>query len=259
MSQQAPYGWKFLLTELLAASSTVSPRGHKTLELLNHTTSVQLSRPIVTQVERNLSYRLMAAEALWILSGDNRVYSLSRYAKKYEEFSDEGIFLRGAYGPKVVDQLPYIFEAFKNDLQTRQAVLTTWRERPAPSRDIPCTISMQFLIRRWELHMIVSMRSSDAWLGWPYDVFSFSMIAFYVALMLKKLGITNVILGSLWINAGSQHLYERDLDGARACQTVLPQDSPELTLTHLDHPEDLLSWLRDIVDAPKVDLMSFMP
>lgn len=256
MSNQAPFSWKFLLRELLASSSIVAPRDLKTLELLNHTTCISMCRPIVTQQARNLSYRFMAAEAAWILSGDNRVYSLSRYCKRMDEFSDEGIFLRGAYGPKVVDQLPYIFDIFKRDIYTRQAVLTTWRERPGPGKDIPCTVSMQFLIRRWELHMIVTMRSSDAWLGWPYDVFSFSMIATYVALMLRKLGVTNPQLGNLWINVGSQHLYESDLAAATSAIIEIPQDSPELILSHFDHPEDLLGWLghiRDTQNTPGLD------
>lgn len=253
MSQQAPYEWKYLLGSVFAKGVETFPRGLRTLEILNHTTSTSMIRPFVTQGARNLSYRFMAAEAAWILSGDNRVYSLSRYCPKMMDYSDDGIFLRGAYGPRVVDQLHYVCDALHKDSMTRQAILTTWRENPRPSKDIPCTISMQFLIRDQVLHTIVNMRSSDAWLGWPYDVFTFTTISMYVALTIRSMEMTvpNVIkeMGTLWVNTGSQHIYETDFQKATAAKLELPQDSPELTLTHFQHPEDLLGWLGNIRDA----------
>jgi thymidylate synthase len=257
MSMQTSYEWKRLLHTLITTGNSANPRDLHTLELLNFQSTVSMRRPIITQPGRNLCLRLMAAEAAWILSGDNRVYPLSRYAKRYKEFSDDGIFLRGAYGPKVVDQLSYVVDTLAAGTNTRQAVITTWRENPRPSKDIPCTLSMQFLIRNWELHMIVGMRSSDVWLGWPYDVFSFSMIAAYVLLMLRQHS-RQYDLGRLMINSGSLHLYETNLAAARSVLSELPQESPELIITHFNHPEDLLGWLSHIRDAQKVDLSSFI-
>jgi len=52
------------------------------------------------------------------------------------------------------------------------------------------------------------MRSSDVWIGLPYDMFSFSCIANQVAMRL------NVKLGVCSITAGSSHLYYRDFGQA---------------------------------------------
>ncbi|RYH39567.1 MAG: hypothetical protein EON54_18795 [Alcaligenaceae bacterium] len=71
-------------------------------------------------------------------------------------------------------------------------------------RDIPCTCTMQFVIRNRRLHMLTSMRSNDAWLGLPHDVFAFTMIQELVA---RSVGVE---LGEYRHSVGSLHLYERD-------------------------------------------------
>jgi thymidylate synthase len=52
--------------------------------------------------------------------------------------------------------------------------------------------------------MLTSMRSNDAWLGLPHDVFAFTMIQELVA---RSLGVE---LGEYRHSVGSLHLYERD-------------------------------------------------
>lgn len=193
------------------------PRGMKIYENLNHTFKADMSDPIITLEQRDLNYRFMFGEAAWILDGRNDLKTIEYYMKGIKRFSDDGVHFFGAYGPKVVTQLQYIIDIFKNDLDTRQAVLTIWRENPRSSKDIPCTVAMQFIIREYKnekyLHCITTMRSNDIWLGTPYDTFNFSAISFYIACRLKALGI-NVKLGSLQINAGSRHLYESNWDEA---------------------------------------------
>lgn len=158
-------------------------------------------------VDRKVNANFMFAEAAWIVSGHNQLWELTDTMKAYANFSDDGVFLRGAYGPKVVDQLGYIVDSIESDLDTRQAVINIWRERPSKSKDIPCTLSMQFLVREGYLHMLTTMRSHDIVLGFTYDVFTFSMVAKAVQLLLKDRGI-DVMLGDLVVTAGSLHLYE---------------------------------------------------
>jgi thymidylate synthase len=42
----------------------------------------------------------------------------------------------------IKQQLDYVVEALVKDNDSRQAVLTIWRPSPAPSKDIPCTVSI---------------------------------------------------------------------------------------------------------------------
>lgn len=147
----------------------------------------------------------MAGEFTWIITGSDSVEQIEFYNTKMSLFSDDGITLAGAYGPKMVSQLPYVLETLRADPDSRQALITLWQPSPAKSRDIPCTISLQFRRSRGKLDLIASMRSNDLWLGLPYDIFTFTCLQELVA---KELGME---LGTYYHSAGDLHLYASDL------------------------------------------------
>jgi hypothetical protein len=166
----------------------------------------------------------------------------------------------GAYGPRVVDQLRYVVDCLWKDPMSRQAVMEVWRPNPRESLDIPCTLTLQWLIRDGKLHCIDSMRSSDAWLGWVYDVFSFSMLSSCILLMLSERAkktlavmstesgnwdyykmVADTGLGTLYLVTGSSHLYVHpkedgaahvpyDINDVR--QVVLESRTPPHTCGH---------------------------
>lgn len=240
--------WVELLESLLTYGEDVSPRGIVTKEILGYQSVIDMNKPMVVVPQRKMNYRFMCGEAFWILSGSNRVSEIAPFMKAISKFSDNGITFNGAYGPKVVDQLQYVIESFVVDgWKTRQAIINIWRENPRPSRDIPCTLSLQFLIRDGALNCMATMRSSDAWLGWVYDTFNFSMISAWIVIQLRKNEIfRNLRLGNLYLTAGSQHLYERDIESAK--EVIKSEKSrPAVTPINLDyytHPDFLLADLK---------------
>ena len=121
-----------------------NPRNLKCYEVLNDDWSVDMDDPVITLPERKLSYDFMMAEAAWMLEGRNDVESVSKFANSIKRFSDNGITFYGAYGPKIIDQWPYVLDALEKDKSTRQAVINIWRENPRSSLDVPCTLSLQF-------------------------------------------------------------------------------------------------------------------
>lgn len=175
---------------------------------------------------RRLNYSFMAAEFVWIFCGMDDVEMISYYNKEIARFSDDGKTFFGAYGPRWRGQIEVVAENLRRDPDSRQGVVGLWRpealtailddvndsgefEARMPSRDVPCTLSMQYLIRNGRLEAGVVMRSSDAWLGLPYDLFNFSMLQRALAAELK------VEPGALTLYIGSSHLYERDLERVR--------------------------------------------
>lgn len=186
----------------------VSPRGMPVREILAGHTCISMEHPVLCNPHRKLGYRFMAAEAHWILTGDNRVETIKPYSRGIEKFSNDGVRFDGAYGPKIVDQLRYVIDSLLEDNSTRQAVIDIWRPNPRGSKDIPCTLSLQFLIRGGHINTIATMRSSDIWLGWPYDVFNFTMITTYVQLELYRRAQMPIALGDLHVRPGSLHMYE---------------------------------------------------
>lgn len=248
--------YKLLLDSLVVSPTYfnkphfVGPRGMRTREHICYRTEVDMRYPIVTILERKIDYEFMAAEAAWVLSGDARITHpvINRNLKKY---SDTGISMSGAYGPMFIEQYRYVIDKLKEDRESRQAVMTFWRPNPRDSKDIPCTCTLQFLIRNSKIHLNVFMRSSDAWLGWPYDVFTFTMIASYVGISLDLFyGKGTIDLGTLTIIAGSQHVYERHWELlASVRQSNNCGDYQPMSLHWYNHPDNLLADINAIGNA----------
>jgi thymidylate synthase len=238
------------------------PRNLKISEKINHSWKVDMDDPIITLPERKLSYPFMFGEATWMLQGKNDVESVSKYVGGIKRFSDDGETFFGAYGPKIITQWGYVVKTLITDKDSRQAIISIWRENPRSSKDIPCTLTLQFFLREasdqlW-LHTIANMRSNDAWLGVPYDTFNFSAISFFIALHLNKLGI-KCKLGELIIQAGSRHIYETDykkLDDIFASDF---HDESEISLNNLidkykDKPLKFINILEEMADLEGTEL-----
>jgi len=231
------------LINMLIQCPTASPRGIETKEQLCVSTKINMNEPMVNIKSRQLGQKFRYAEAAWILSGDNRVKTIAPFSKIIPNFSDDGVRFFGAYGVKVVDQLTYIIDTLKEDPSTRQAVINIWRENPRKTKDVPCTLSLQFIIRDNELNCMATMRSSDAWLGWVYDVFNFSMISLYVLLQLKSQHNIKYKLGHLFLTVGSQHLYKQQFKKAQMCLEKADYFRDEKSPTYLENGEQLIELL----------------
>lgn len=196
------------LSCLMKDGTMTMPRGYQCLELNPFCTVLtNIQNNILINPIRKVSKRFMAAELLWILLGRDDVEMIGFYSEKIKVYSDDGVTFFGAYGPKIMDQLSYIEDALRQDPWTRQAVLTIWREKPPVTKDVPCTITMQFIRRPLErLNLNVYMRSQDAWLGFPYDVHNFTCLQLILA------SILGLEPGELRLIQGSFHIYQEHYD-----------------------------------------------
>jgi hypothetical protein len=100
--------WQGLLDVIMTSGIETSPRGKKTKELMGFKSMIDMNQPVITIKERGLGYKFMAAEAAWIMSGDNRVSTIAPFSKQISNFSDDGILFFGAYGPRIRDQLGHV-------------------------------------------------------------------------------------------------------------------------------------------------------
>ena len=242
----ADHAWTDLLNDVLRAGAPVAPRGMKTLELLAYRKIFDMRFPVITNDKRKLGYRFLPAEAAWILSGDNRLETISPYSKLIGQFSDDGKTFSGAYGTRIKRQLPAVVAVLARDPMTRQAVIDIWQDVVRDTKDVSCTLSVQFLLRGGWLHTIVTMRSSDAWLGWVYDVFNFTMLTGLVALHLRAASGRAPKLGTLTMNCGSQHLYEPQWqDAMSACGLGAASlfDYDEFNPLEFGDPDNLIEHL----------------
>lgn len=203
------HAWLHLLSYLVEKGQAVSPRGKAIREIPNVSLHVRngLANVLWCPI-RNPSYRFMVAEWLWIWFGRDDVASIVQYNPKIAEFSDDGVTFSSAYGPRIKTQWLRVQNLLEVDPDTRQAVIQIYHPPLAQTKDVACTLSVQFLLRQKKLHVIVNMRSSDIWLGLPYDFYNFSMLGNIMA------AARGVELGTVTFHLGSSHLYEVNLEKA---------------------------------------------
>ena len=252
-AEDATTAWRRALTTAIKVGRVVSPRGKKVLEVDHYTSIIDMTRPVMRDPGRKLNYRFMAAEASWILSGSNQLAPLLEVNPKMAAFSDDGLTLAGAYGPRILSQFIYVVEKITSDPDTRQATMTIWTPNPGPSKDIPCTVAMDFKLRDGRLNAHVFMRSSDVWLGLPYDVFAFTSVACTIVAALnrrmsddEKAAGARVLPGTLFLTAASSHVYEEHVDAARVLLILPPwHDDSRLPDDFLKSPYQYLIGLKE--------------
>lgn len=219
--------WLNAMRALMVQGNEVAPRGHGCREICDvKLVLFEAQNNFLVHPVRKLSPRFAVAEWLWIWFGRQDVKTISRYSPKIAQFSDDGISFNGTYGIPIVAQWEHTLNLLKDDPDTRQAVISIFRftdvdtlvatgklvRQQWRSKDIPCTLTLQFLLRDGRLNMIASMRSSDVWLGLPYDTFNFSMMLNIMS------GQLSVPIGQLSLNLGSSHLYDSNLEAAKEVQ-----------------------------------------
>ncbi|MFT5781192.1 MAG: thymidylate synthase [Pseudomonas sp.] len=154
-------------------------------------------------------------ELLWYLAGSKQLKFIEYYIPLYKKSSDDYRTIYGGYGPRLCGkgknaQLSNIINLLKDRSTTRQAVIQLFDSKDILKRhkDIPCTCTLQFLIRKNKLHMFTSMRSNDAFLGLPHDIFAFSMLQEIIAMS------CGCEIGEYKHYVGSLHLYEKNFEAA---------------------------------------------
>jgi len=168
---------------------------------------------------RNFSLAYFVAETLWYLNADDSTEWISYYAPFWSNISDNNKTANSAYGARIfkthprigngnIVQWDYVKEELRKDPDSRRAVIhiRTPSDSILDSKDVPCTLSLQFFIRENKLSLHVSMRSSDIILGLAYDVPAFTTIQEILA---NELGVE---LGEYVHTSNSLHCYERDFE-----------------------------------------------
>ncbi|MHB8482189.1 MAG: thymidylate synthase [Nitrospiria bacterium] len=204
-----------VIPKLLKSKNRINPTKGSATELTGVLFKITKPRARLSRTERKGTLFSCLGELLWYLAKSNDVKFISYYVKDYEKWSDDGKTVYGAYGPRMFNmrgnnQVANVIALLKRKPDSRQAVIQLFDSNDIVKKhkDIPCTCTLQFMIRGERLHMFTHMRSNDAFIGLPHDIFTFTMLQEIIARSLRvELGKYNHAVGSL-------HLYENYRDGA---------------------------------------------
>ncbi|KVT08107.1 thymidylate synthase [Burkholderia sp. MSMB1078WGS] len=173
-------------------------------------------RARLSQSERKNTVFSCLGEFLWYLSGSDRLDFIQYYIKTYSEFSDDDETIFGAYGPRLFgsdnapNQVQNVIRTLQASAPSRRAVIQLFHGEDLAKnlekrrKDLPCTCTLQFTVRDHQLHAMVMMRSNDAFMGLPHDIFAFTMLQELIA---RSLGVE---VGQYKHAVGSLHLYVTD-------------------------------------------------
>lgn len=176
---------------------------------------INMDHGIPTPGHRFFSHKSMAAEFAWIINGTKDPSIVMRHCPGiWKDFVDEKYEVPAAYGYRLRnglgrDQLRELINHLKEDPSSRQTAVYF----ADPSKDglgnkdfvvpnIPCVTTAAFSIVNGKLHCSVFMRSTDIWLGLPFDIFFMSKISYYVAM---ELGVE---MGTMHFTSNNAHIYE---------------------------------------------------
>ncbi len=200
---------------VLSDGDRITPTKGPAIELRGVLLEITNPRARLSRTETRGKPFSCLGELCWYLARSDQLDFIAYYIPDYDKYAD-GATIFGAYGPRLfdhggIDQVTSIIKLLQRKPDSRQAVIQLFEASDIREdhKDIPCTNTLQFLLRDGKLHMITSMRSNDAYIGMPHDIFAFTMLQEVVARSLSA------DIGSYKHVVGSLHVYADKIDQAK--------------------------------------------
>ena len=211
--------------ELMEYGVETQPRGEKVKEIINYSIVTENPRNrVITFADRKTSMKYLLGEFIWYLSGSPNVQDINMYSKFWEAIAKEDGTVNSNYGTRIFghsklypfNQWNKTKELLQKDKDSRQAIIRINHadDYTYANHDVPCTLTLQFFIRKNALHLVVNMRSNDIWRGYCNDQFQFTMLQELMMLELREF-YPDLELGKYYHNAASMHIYEMHFEAAK--------------------------------------------
>lgn len=229
-----------LLGELLRSRrEEVNSRTGRIIRMLDGGCSFRLDvsdKLLPVPGRRRVYPKTAAAEVAWFLRAERSVRWLERYAKIWSKFVEaDGETVDASYGYRWRrhfgrDQMLLAIGALSANPTDRRVFVSAWDPGGdglgAPNqKNVPCPVGFTFSItpdRR--LHSSVLIRSSDVFVGLPYDVMGHAILMQVVASSIEKTSGKDLPLGTMQMTLAHPHLYEPHFEMAMDTMRQVPVD-----------------------------------
>lgn len=210
--------------------------------------------------------RSAAAEMAWFVQGEQDISFIKRYAPMWDKFSEtikkddaeiEGVL--AAYGYRWRhhfgrDQLDDAVKALEKDPSNRRIYISAWDAAndgllAEEQSNVPCPVGFTLSIVKGKLNSVLTLRSSDVFVGLPYDVMGHALLMDSIAKTL------NIGLGVMHTTLAHPHLYQFHWEMTKDCiknESIIPDlQMPHWSLKEIENNPT------GYVDKVKADSLNF--
>ncbi|KOR28669.1 thymidylate synthase [Achromatium sp. WMS1] len=206
--------------------------------------------PLLTT--KKLHFKSIAYELMWFLRGDtNKKWLNAHGVTIWDEWATEQGDLGPIYGKQwtawptkhghTINQIENVLELLKHNPNSRRIIFHAWNpeylpdENQSPQANVhagkmalsPCHLLYQFYVAQERLSTQLYIRSSDVFLGLPYNIASVALLTHMLAQH------TKLQPGEVIIILGDTHLYHNHMEQAKLQLTRTPLPLPTLQIKRL--------------------------
>lgn len=203
--------------------------------------------PLLTT--KKLHFKSIANELIWFLNGDTNTRWLKENGVSiWDEWATDDGDLGPIYGKQwtawptrdgdTINQIDYVVDCLKHNPDSRRILFHGWNveylpdESQSPQDNVsagrmalpPCHLVYQFYVAQGQLSAQLLIRSSDSFLGLPYNIASLALLTHMLAQQCD-LEPAEVI-----VCTGDSHIYTNHFDQVRTQLQRKPGPLPQLKL-----------------------------
>ncbi|MFT5710716.1 MAG: thymidylate synthase [Halioglobus sp.] len=213
--------------------------------------------PLLTT--KKLHFKSIANELIWFLSGDTNTGWLNDNGVKiWDKWATEEGDLGPIYGAQwtawptrgggTINQIDYVIDCLRNNPDSRRILFHAWNveflpdESKSPQQNVeegrmalpPCHLLYQFYVADGKLSAQLMIRSSDSFLGLPYNTASLALLTMMLAQQ------CDLGLGEIIVCTGDSHIYRNHLKQVDLQLSREPLALPRLNI--LRKPESIYDY-----------------
>ncbi len=213
--------------------------------------------PLLTT--KKLHFKSIANELIWFLSGATNTQWLKENGVSiWDEWATKEGELGPIYGAQwtawptrdggSINQIDYVVDCLRNNPDSRRILFHGWNveylpdERVSPQENVeagrmalpPCHLLYQFYVAQGRLSSQLLIRSSDSFLGLPYNTASLALLTLMLAQQ------CDLEPGEIIICTGDSHIYSNHLEQVHEQLAREPRPLPQLNL--LRRPDSIYDY-----------------
>ena len=244
------YEYLKLIAEILKNGNSKPTRGiHGIKSIFGYQMHFDMRHGFPLLTTKKMPFNILLHELLWFVSGSSNIKYLQDHKIHYwDEFADKDLNLGPVYGVQwrhwkdgkggEIDQLQWAIDQIKNNPHSKGILVSAWNVADLEEMRLPpCHTMFQFDVTKGKLRMQLYQRSSDVFLGLPFNIAQYAMLLHMVA------HLTGLEARELIVSIGNAHLYHNHLDQAKEQVVRKPYRFP--TLKIVGNPKSIDDFTAD--------------